>query len=207
MTLSGLGLLTMWECPCGDVSSLYLVFLKLFYLLYSGLLVFPLVISCLQNLHFAMIIYHPTFGFFSFLAVSITDEPVNRSIHAYALTQLDVFALRVFIFFDIHKKTRKELSNSGYKIQIKKGWKVYSRTRTFGATEHKSNIRVKRWHNTMSTKIVNWTENHNFCSNDFLTKSNRTEIQTYKVEERTFRTPCIHTVEVLLATTLVSDQL
>ena len=59
----------------------------------------------------------------------------------------------------------------------------------------------------MSTKIVNWIESHNFCLNDFLTKSNRTEIQTYKVEERTFTTPCIHTVEVLLATTLVSDQL
>ena len=29
----------------------------------------------------------------------------------------------------------------------------------------------------------------------------------YKVEERTFGTRCIHTVEVLLATTLVSDQL
>ena len=117
------------------------------------------------------------------------------------------FCVKGVYLFWYSQKTRKELSNSGYKIQIKKGWKVYSRTRTFGATEHKSNIRVKRWHNTMSTKIVNWTESHNFCSNDFLTKSNRTEIQTYKVEERTFRTPCIHTVEVLLATTLVSDQL
>ena len=28
-----------------------------------------------------------------------------------------------------------------------------------------------------------------FCSNDLLTKSNRTEIQTYKAEERTFGTP------------------
>ena len=65
---------------------LYLVFLKLFYLLYSELLVFPLV-SCLQNLHFAMIINHPTFGFFQFiLTVSITDKPVNRSIHDYSPT-------------------------------------------------------------------------------------------------------------------------
>ena len=29
--------------------------------------------------------YHPTFGFFQFLAVSTTDKPVNRSKHAYAL--------------------------------------------------------------------------------------------------------------------------
>ena len=40
-------------------------------------------------------------------------------------------------------------------------------------------------------KIVNYIERHNFCWNDLLTKSNRTEIQTYKVEERTFGTPCI----------------
>ena len=30
-----------------------------------------------------------------------------------------------------------------------------------------------------------------FCFSDLLTKSYRTEIQTYKVEERTFGTPCI----------------
>ena len=34
-------------------------------------------------------------------------------------------------------------------------------------------------------KIVNYIERQNFQS------SNRTEIQTYKVEERTFGTPCI----------------
>ena len=43
---------------------------------------------------------------------------------------------------------------------------------------------------TISMKIVNYIERHNFFSNDLLTKSNRTEIQTYKVEERTFGTPC-----------------
>ena len=30
-----------------------------------------------------------------------------------------------------------------------------------------------------------------FCFNDLLTKSSRTEIQTYKAEERTFGTPRI----------------
>ena len=59
---------------------------------------------------------------------------------------------------------------------------------TFGAEEHKSNIRAKRWRNSM--KIVNKIERHNFCLNELLTKSNCTEIQTYKVEERTFGTPC-----------------
>ena len=85
--------------------------------------------------------------FSSFLAVSTTDKPVNRSIQAYALTQLNVFALRGFIFRDIHKKQGRSSSNSGYEIQKICGWKIYSRTRTFGAEVHKSNIRVKRWHN------------------------------------------------------------
>ena len=32
-------------------------------------------------------------------------------------------------------------------------------------------------------KIVNYIERRNFFWNDLLTKSNRTEMQTYKVEE------------------------
>ena len=44
---------------------------------------------------------------------------------------------------------------------------------------------------TTSTKIVNYIERHTFCFNDLLNKSNRTEIRTYKVEERTFGSPCL----------------
>ena len=44
---------------------------------------------------------------------------------------------------------------------------------------------------TTSMKIMNYIERHNFCCNDLYAKSNRTEIQTYEVEERTFGTPCI----------------
>ena len=51
--------------------------------------------------------------FSSFLAISTTDKPVNRSIQAYALMQLNVFALRGFIFSDIHKKRRKEFERLG----------------------------------------------------------------------------------------------
>ena len=60
---------------------------------------------------------------------------------------LNVFALSGFIFRDIHKKQGRSSSNSGCKMPKKCGWKIYSRKRTFGAEEHKSNIRVKRWHN------------------------------------------------------------
>ena len=41
---------------------------------------------------------------------------------------------------------------------------MYSRTRTFGAEVHKSNIRVTRWHSKY--KILNCIERHNFCLSD-----------------------------------------
>ena len=65
---------------------------------------------------------------------------------------------------------------------------MYSHTRTFGAEVHKLNIRATRWHNKY--KILNYIEKHNFCLNDLLTKSKCTTLQSYKVEERTFGTPC-----------------
>ena len=43
---------------------------------------------------------------------------------------------------------------------------------------------------TTSMKMVNDIESHNFGLNYVLIKSNRTALQTYKVEERTFGTPC-----------------
>ena len=52
---------------------------------------------------------------------------------------------------------------------------------------HKSNIRVTRWHTKYEILII---LKHNFCLNDLLTKSNRTTLQSYKVEEQTFGTPC-----------------
>ena len=64
-----------------------------------------------------MIIQPPNIQIFQFLAISTTDKAVNQSIQAYALTQLKVFALRGFIFRDIHKKQERSLSNSGYEIQ------------------------------------------------------------------------------------------
>ena len=79
---------------------------------------------------------------------------------------------------------------TGEGVQAKKkicGGKTYSRTRTFGAEVHKMNIGVKRWHNKY--KILNYIERRNFGLNDFLTKSNRTSLQIYRVEEPTFETP------------------
>ena len=92
-----------------------------------------------------------------------------------------------FVIFT--KKQGRSSGNSGYEIQKICGWKIHSRTRTFNAEVHKSNIRVKRWHNKYENSELYW-KTQNFCLNDLFTKSNRTKIQTYKVEERTSGTPC-----------------
>ena len=63
---------------------------------------------------------------------------------------------------------------------------------------------------TKSMKIVNYVERHNFFWNDLLTKSNRTEIQSYEVEEQTFGTPCITFLTVrgrVLSQTLTTRRL
>ena len=71
--------------------------------------------------------------FSGFLAISTTDKPVNRSIQAYALTQLTVLALRGFIIRDIHKKQGRSSSNSGYEIQKNMWLENILAPRTFGA--------------------------------------------------------------------------
>ena len=57
-----------------------------------------------------------------------------------------IFALRglSFLIFTENKEGVRAIRAIKYK---KRGWKIYSRTRTFGVEVHKSNIRVKRWHN------------------------------------------------------------
>ena len=88
-----------------------------------------------------MTILPPKIRIFPFFeSVISTDKPVNRSKHAYAVTQLNFFAFRGFFFHNILKKQGRSLTKSGYKIQKINGGKMYSRTRTFGAKLHKSNI-------------------------------------------------------------------
>ena len=89
------------------------------------------------------------------------------------------------------KNSRKEFEQFGLQNIKKCGRKTYLPTRTFGAEVHKSNTRIKRWHNKY--KILNYIERHNFCLNDLhlLTKSNLTALQIYRLEEQTFGTPCM----------------
>ena len=89
-------------------------------------------------------------NFSSFLAISTTDKPVNRSIQAYARTQLNVFALRGFIFRDIRKKQGRSSGNSGYEIQKICDRKIYT-NRIFESKDR-----------TTSMKTVNYIERHNF---------------------------------------------
>ena len=69
-----------------------------------------------------------------------------------------------FMMFTKNKEGARANRTTKYKKQMC-GRKIYSRTRTFGSKVHKSNIRVKRWHNKY--EILNYTERHNFSLNDF----------------------------------------
>ena len=63
---------------------------------------------CLQNIHFSMTISPPKIRIFPFfLSVMSTDKPVNRSKHAYAVTQLNVLAFRGF-FLSWYSQTKKK---------------------------------------------------------------------------------------------------
>ena len=57
---------------------------------------------------------------------------------------------------------------------------TYTRARAPLARKYTNRILESR-DGTKSMKIVNYIERHNFCLKDLLTKSNRTEIQTYEV--------------------------
>ena len=89
--------------------------------------------------------------FSSFLAISTIDKLVNRSIlQAYAFTQLNVFALRGFIFRDIHKKTRKEFEQFAL-LNTKNMWleNILAHAHLWcGITQIKSNIQIKRMGHT-----------------------------------------------------------
>ena len=103
-----------------------------------------------------MIILPPNIRFFQFLAISTTDKPVNRSIRAYALTQLNVFELRGFIFRDIHKKTRKGFEQFGL-WNTKNMAGTYTRARATLARKYTNRI-LESKDGTKSIKIVNYIE-------------------------------------------------
>ena len=95
-----------------------------------------------------MTVLPPNIRIFAFfLVISLTDKPVDQSIHAYALTQLSVFRWEglSFMIFTENKERVRAIPATKYKKIC--GAKIYSRTRTFGAKVHKWNIRVKRWQN------------------------------------------------------------
>ena len=115
-------------------------------------------------------------GFFNFLVIFLISQWLEVYKLMLSRTWL-IFCLRGFIFHDNHKKQGRSSSNSGYKIQNISPRKIYSRTCTFGAKVHISNIRVKRWHKKYET--LNKIERRNFCLKYLFIKSNRTALQTY----------------------------
>ena len=100
--------------------------------------------------------------FSSFLAISSTDKPVNRSIlQAYAFTQLNVFALRglFFVIFTKNKEGVRAIRAMKYKKSVAG---KYTRARAPLARKYTNRIFESK-DGTTSMKIVNYIERHNFC--------------------------------------------
>ena len=64
-----------------------------------------------------------------------------------------------FLIFAENKEGVRAIQAIKYK---KRGCKIYSRTRTFGAEVHKSNIRVKRWHYKYENSESDWKTHLSF---------------------------------------------
>ena len=105
--------------------------------------------------------YHPTFGFFHFLAISTIVKLVNQSIQAYALTQLNVFALSGFIFHDTRKNKEGVRAIRAMKYKKYVAGK-YTRARAPLAQKYTNRIFESK-DGTTNMKIVNYIEKHNFC--------------------------------------------
>ena len=96
-------------------------------------------------------------NFSSFLAISTTGKPVNRIMQELCSHEAERFCVKgVYLSWYSQKKQGRSSSNSGYEIEKICDWKIYSRTGTFGAEVHKSNIRVKRWHNKYENSELYW---------------------------------------------------
>ena len=128
--------------------------------------------------------------FSTFLGISSTEKPIDHRKYMLLLARSWVFlSLRGFIFQNIHTKQVRSSSISGYKMQkIYAGGKIYSRSAPLARNDTN---RISSQKMAQEVWILNYIESHNFGLNYVLIKSNRTALQTYKGEERTFGTPCI----------------
>ena len=104
-----------------------------------------------------------------------------------------VFFVERVCFRDYHKNIVGSIcgksTNLGYKIQKHMAGK-FTRAGTSFVRKYTNRIfEPKEWHSKY--EILKNTERYNFCWKYFPTKSTRTALQTYKVGERTFGTPCI----------------
>ena len=131
--------------------------------------------------------YHQTFGIFQFF--SSFYKPVNRSIHTCLCSHVaERFCVKRVYLSRYSQKTRKEFEKFGLS-NTKKIWleTILAYAHLWrGSTEIESSS--QKMAQQVWKYIVNEFKRHNFCLNDLLTKSNHTEMQTYKVEERTFGT-------------------
>ena len=121
------------------------------------------------------------------LGISLTEKPVNRNTCFCSHVAECFFSLRGFIFQDIHTKQVRSSSISGYKMPKIYGRKIYSNSAPL-ARNYTNRISSEKMAQGVWNIKLDWKSR--LWLNHVLIKSNCTALQTYKVQERTFGTPC-----------------
>ena len=114
-----------------------------------------------------------------------------------------LFRWEGLIFQDIHTKQIRSSSISGYKMQKIYGGKIYSGSAPLARNYTNRILSQKMAQEVWKIKLLHWESQ--FGLNYVLIKSNRTALQTYKVEERFFGTPCRHAVSTVSVLSKGSD--
>ena len=104
---------------------------------------------------------HSDVSSFFFLTISTINKPVNRGIQAYALTQLNVFALRGLIFRNIHKKQGRVRAIRAMKYKRYVAGK-YTCAHASLARKYANRIFESK-DGTTSVKIMNYIGRHILC--------------------------------------------
>ena len=122
-----------------------------------------------------------------FLGISLTEKPVDRNT-CFCSHVAEYFFRWGGLSFRIF--TQNKLGVRAFRATKCKKYMAGKFTREAHLWREITQIefRVKRWHKKY--EILNWIESYNFGLNYVLIKSNCTSLQAYKVEERTFGTPC-----------------
>ena len=123
-----------------------------------------------------------------FLGISLTEKPVDRNT-CFCWHVAECFFRRGGLSFRIF--TQNKLGVRAFRATKCKKYMTGKFTRAAHLWREITQIEFRVKRGNKKYEILNKIESHNFGLNYVLIRSNRTALQTYKGDERTFGTPCI----------------